>query len=88
MTKEQDEPESIEWIFSNTWLTANEVGKLLRRSGKTVIRMMEEGEFPGYKIGSAWQFRRGDIESYIESRKFQGKKSGQTHSKGNMEPAA
>jgi hypothetical protein len=41
-------------------------------SGKTVIRKMESGDFPGYKIGSAWKFRRGDIEQYRESRKFVG----------------
>jgi excisionase family DNA binding protein len=55
-------------------LSANQAGKILGVSGKTVIRMMEDGNFPGYKIGSAWKFKRGDIESYIESRKFQGKK--------------
>jgi len=40
-------------------LSANEAGKLLGVSGKTVIRMMEDGEFPGYRIGIAWKFRRG-----------------------------
>ncbi|GCE49178.1 PTS system nitrogen regulatory IIA component [Thermosporothrix hazakensis] len=56
-------------------LSANAAGKLLGVSGKTVIRMMEAGDFPGYKIGSAWKFRRGDIENYLESRKFVGKKA-------------
>lgn len=52
-------------------LSANEAGKLLGVSGKTVIRLMEDGSFPGYKIGVAWKFKRGDIEQYRESRKFE-----------------
>jgi excisionase family DNA binding protein len=51
-------------------LSANQAGRILGVSGKTVIRMMEDGEFPGYKIGVAWKFRRGDIEAYRESRRY------------------
>jgi len=54
-------------------LSANEAGKLLGVSGKTVIRMMEDGEFPGYRIGIAWKFRRGDIEAYRDSRRYRPK---------------
>jgi excisionase family DNA binding protein len=54
-------------------LSANEAGKLLGISGKTVIRMMEDGEFPGYKIGFVWKFRRGDIEAYRDSRRYRPK---------------
>ena len=59
-------------------LSANQAGKVLGVSGKTVIRMMEDGDFPGYKIGSAWKYKRGEIERYIESRKFQGRKAEST----------
>jgi len=61
---------------SETMLAPNEAGKLLGVSGKTVIRMMEEGEFPGYKIGAAWKFMKKEILQYRDSRKFQGKQSG------------
>ena len=61
---------------SEEMLSANQAGKLLGVSGKTVIRMMRDGEFPGYDIGSSgFKFKRGDIEAYLESRKVQGKKS-------------
>jgi excisionase family DNA binding protein len=53
-------------------LSANEAGKLLGVSGKTTIRMMEAGDFPGYRIGNAWKFKRGDVIAYRESRKFRG----------------
>ena len=54
-------------------LSANEAGKILGVTGKTVIRMMEDNEFPGYRIGSAWKFRRGDIEAYRDSRRYRPK---------------
>jgi excisionase family DNA binding protein len=65
-------------------LSANQAGKLLGVSGKTIIRMMEAGEFPGYQIGNAWKFKRSDIEAYLESRKFQGG----AKSQGNIEGVA
>jgi excisionase family DNA binding protein len=55
-------------------LSANEAGKLLGVSGKTVIRMMENKDFDGYKIGSYWKFRRGDVLQYRISRKYKGEK--------------
>jgi excisionase family DNA binding protein len=59
----------------NQMLSANRAGKLLGVSGKTMIRMMEDGEFSGYKVGSAYKFKRGEIQAYLESKKVQGKKS-------------
>jgi len=64
------------------WLTANQAGKVLGVSGRTVIRMMEDGDLPGYKIGSVWKFKQGDVETYIESRRFRGGKAAKS------EPAA
>ena len=51
-------------------LSANQAGRILGISGKTVIRMMEDGEFPGYKIGVAWKFRKGDIEAYRDAHRY------------------
>lgn len=58
-------------------ISANEAGKLLGVSGKTVIRLMEAENFDGYQIGSSWKFKRGDIIQYRESRRFRGPKSEQ-----------
>ncbi len=65
MTEKRADPDEM--------LSANEAGKLLGVSGKTVIRMMEDNEFPGYRIGFAWKFRRGDIEAYRDSRRYRPK---------------
>lgn len=72
-TREQSEEtfvlEEVKWV-DPTLISINEAGKLLGVSGKTVIRMMEDKSFDGYKIGSYWKFRRGDILQYRESRKY------------------
>lgn len=60
---------------ANQLLSANKAGEILGVSGKTIIRMMGDGEFPGYKIGATWKFKRGEIEAYIESKKFRGKQN-------------
>jgi excisionase family DNA binding protein len=64
---------SEERVNPDQMLSANEAGKLLGVSGKTVIRMMEDNEFPGYRIGFAWKFRRGDIVAYRDSRRYRPK---------------
>jgi len=61
----RDQPQDPEELLS-----ANEAGKLLGVSGKTVIRLMEDGDFAGYKIGSYYKFKRGDIIAYREARKI------------------
>lgn len=68
MPKEKD-PEEM--------LNATEAGKLLGISGKTVVRLMEEGRFRGYKIGNVWKYRRGDIEAYREASVYRPGSSGQ-----------
>lgn len=68
---------NVFWPSHDLALSANEAGKLLGVSGKTVIRMMEDNEFPGYRIGFAWKFRRGDIEAYRDSRRYRPKYNGE-----------
>lgn len=52
-------------------LDAEEVGKLLRIHQRTVIRLASQGQFPGFKVGGQWRFKRQDIEDYIEEQKRQ-----------------
>lgn len=54
-------------------LSANQAGRLLGVSGKTVIRMMNDGEFPGYSIGISFKFKKSEIEAYRESKRVQPK---------------
>jgi excisionase family DNA binding protein len=51
------------------WLSANEAGKLLGVTGKTIIRLSEKGEITGYRVGSVWRFKRSDVETYLEAHR-------------------
>lgn len=35
---------------------------------RTVVRLAERGEFPGFKVGDVWRFYRSDIEAYIQQQ--------------------
>jgi excisionase family DNA binding protein len=52
-------------------LDAEEVGEMLRIHPRTVIRLANQGELPGFKVGGQWRFKRQDIEDYIEEQKRQ-----------------
>ncbi len=56
-------------------LSATEAGRILGVSGKTIVRMMEGGAIPGYRIGGAWKYKRGEIERYRDAQRYQPKQS-------------
>ena len=43
-----------------------EVAEMLGVIPRTVVRLAERGEFPGFKVGDVWRFYRSDIEAYIQ----------------------
>ncbi|HEX4202924.1 MAG TPA: helix-turn-helix domain-containing protein [Ktedonobacteraceae bacterium] len=55
---------------SEKMISAKQVGEMLGFSAKTVIRMVEAGVLPGYKMNFVWRFKRSEIEEYIRSRRY------------------
>jgi excisionase family DNA binding protein len=51
-------------------LNADDAGKILGVSGKTMVRMMKSGDIPGYRIGGVWKFKRGEIEQYRDNARY------------------
>ena len=49
-------------------LTIDEVAKYLRVSERTVYDWAQKGEIPAGKIGTAWRFKKSDIELWVNSR--------------------
>jgi len=49
--------------------TVQQVAALLNVNAKTVYRLVQRGELPGFKVGGAWRFRREDIDRWIERQK-------------------
>ena len=53
-------------------MTVKELADYLKIAEKTTYRFASEGKVPGFKVGSAWRFRKSEIDRWIsrqESRK-------------------
>ena len=50
-------------------LTVKDVADLLRVDSKTVYRLVQRSELPGFKVAGSWRFLRSDIEIWIEAQK-------------------
>lgn len=46
------------------YLTVADVAALLQLSEKSVYRLAQRGELPGFKAGGSWRFRRQDIDAW------------------------
>jgi PTS system nitrogen regulatory IIA component len=55
-------------MLSNDILTIEEVAKYLRVSERTVYEWAQKGEIPAGKIGTAWRFKKTDIERWVNER--------------------
>ncbi|WP_376794183.1 helix-turn-helix domain-containing protein [Thermogemmatispora sp.] len=55
---------------NDEWLTATEAGKLIGVTRRTVVRMVERGEITGYRVASAWRFKRSDLEAYLDQHRY------------------
>lgn len=49
-------------------LTMKEVAEYLKINDKTAYKLAAEGKIPGFKVGGAWRFRRGEIDEWIEKQ--------------------
>lgn len=50
-------------------MTVRDVADYLNVDEKTVYRLSQRGELPGFKVAGTWRFKREDIDSWIEQRK-------------------
>jgi len=49
-------------------MTVEEVAEFLRLVPGAVLRLAEEGDIPGGKMGEVWRFKRSEIEAWIARR--------------------
>lgn len=52
-------------------LTVKQVAEMLNISVRTVYRLLENDEFPSYKIGGSVRIKQSDVEAYVERNKQQ-----------------
>lgn len=50
-------------------LTVRDVAGYLNVDEKTVYRLAQRGELPGFKVAGTWRFKQMDIDAWIEKRK-------------------
>ena len=53
-------------------MTVSQVAKLLQLSEKTVYRLAQRGELPGFKVGGQWRFNQAVLESWMAERSHTG----------------
>lgn len=51
-------------------ISTSDAGKMLGVTSKTVIRMIEGGQLPGYRVNFVWRVKRSDVEAYLEAHKY------------------
>ncbi|CAJ8826505.1 DNA binding domain-containing protein [Burkholderia pseudomallei] len=49
-------------------LTLDEVAIYLKAGKKTVYRLAQQGQIPGFKLGGTWRFRRTELDSWIAAQ--------------------
>ena len=49
-------------------MTVKELAEYLKIAEKTAYRFAAEGKVPGFKVGSAWRFRKSEIEKWMDKQ--------------------
>ena len=50
-------------------MTVREVAAYLNVNEKTIYRLAQRRELPGFKVAGAWRFQREDIDHWITAQK-------------------
>ena len=50
-------------------MTLQDLAAYLKLAEKTLYGYAQKGTIPGIKIGSAWRFRKADIDAWLEDRR-------------------
>ena len=58
----------VAFMAEHELLTLEEVADYLRVSERTVYDWANKGEIPCGKLGTAWRFKRSDVEKWVDSK--------------------
>jgi excisionase family DNA binding protein len=50
-------------------MTVHDVAVYLKVDDKTVYRLAQRRDLPGFKVAGTWRFKRQDIDAWIERQK-------------------
>lgn len=51
-------------------MTVREVAGYLNVDEKTIYRLAQRGDLPGFKVAGTWRFKKRDIDQWIEQQKL------------------
>lgn len=54
---------------SESAMTVRDVATFLNVDTKTIYRLAQRGDLPGFKVAGSWRFQRTDLDRWIETRK-------------------
>ena len=54
---------------SSPAMTVREVAAFFNVHEKTVYRLAQRGQLPGFKVSGAWRFQRNDLDGWIAAQK-------------------
>jgi len=52
-------------------MTVRDVAAFLNVDEKTIYRLAQRGDLPGFKVSGSWRFQRPGLEAWIAERKEQ-----------------
>ena len=71
-------------------MTVRDVAATLNVDEKTIYRLAQRGDLPGFKVAGAWRFQRADLQRWINQRKRRttskrnGRRAGQKRPKSSV----
>ena len=62
-------------------MTVRDIATVLNVDEKTIYRLAQKGDLPGFKVSGSWRFQRPDLLAWIDAQK-QGVKAVRSTQKG------
>lgn len=62
-------------------LTLPQVAKLLGLAERTIYVWSQQGKIPAFKLGTAWRYRAGEIDKWVEAQRSDGSHAPLTESR-------
>ena len=50
-------------------MTVRDIATVLNVDEKTIYRMAQKGDLPGFKVSGSWRFQRPDLIAWIDAQK-------------------
>jgi len=50
-------------------MTVKDVAEFLNVDEKTIYRLVQRGELPGFKVLGSWRFQTGDLHNWVKCQK-------------------